>query len=346
MHIVHIIWSLGTGGAETMLIDIINSQVKTESVALAVVNDIVEENLLNKIDSCCLVCLLRRKIGSRSLIPWIRLNLFLFKFRPDIIHFHLEGMRKMVLHPAPKVFTIHNVHTSGNEYRKFHALFAISDGVKEYTKKQGYETVTVWNGIDTKTIRQKSAIVYRPGDVCKIVCVGRLFTPHKGQDILVQALDLLREKGCLNFHLDLIGDGESREQLQELVEKEGLREYISFLGQKDRSYIYSHLCDYDLFVLPSRSEGFGLSVAEALCAKVPVVVCDLEGAMDVIDGGRLGMSFKTGDENSLAEQICTFIKYGEEESVINDACQFAIDHFDIRQTAQRYIEEYNKVLRH
>ena len=315
MRIAHIIWALGTGGAETMLVDIVNAQVETETISVSVVNDMVEDYLLRKIDGRCIVRQFRRKKGSRSLIPWIKLNLFLFKFRPDVIHFHLDGMRKMVFYSAPKVFTIHNVHTSGIEYPKYDALYAISDGVKNYTLQQGFDATTVWNGIQTKSIKRKAENDYKGDGICKIVCVGRLYTPHKGQDVLVQALRKLKGQGVVNYHLDIIGDGESRGQLEKLVKEYDLSEQIALLGQRDRTYIYEHLCDYDLFVLPSRSEGFGLSVAEAMCAKVPVLVCDLEGAMDVIDGGKLGMSFKSEDSINLANQIAGFLKNGAEEKV-------------------------------
>lgn len=345
MRIAHIIWALGTGGAETMLVDIVNAQVETETVSVSVVNDMVEEGLLRKIDERCTVRLFRRKKGSRSLIPWIKLNLFLFKFKPDVIHFHLDGMRKMVFHSAPKVFTIHNVHTSGVEYPKYDALYAISDGVRNYTLQQGFDATTVWNGIHTKSIKRKVGKNYKGDGICKIVCVGRLYTPHKGQDVLVQALGKLKEQGVLNNHLDIIGDGESRAQLEAMISELGLQEYITLLGQRERTFIYEHLCDYDLFVLPSRSEGFGLSVAEAMCAKVPVLVCDLEGAMDVIDGGRLGMSFKTEDSLSLANQIAGFLKNGADEQQTEEACSYAVEHFDICQTAKKYIEEYKEVIK-
>ncbi len=345
MRIAHIIWALGTGGAETMLVDIVNAQVEMESVSVSIVNDMVEDVLLRKIDGRCCVRLFRRKKGSRSLMPWIKLNLFLFKFKPDIIHFHLDGMRKMVFHPAPKVFTIHNVHTSGIEYPKYDALYAISDGVKNYTLQQGFDATTVWNGIQTKSIKRKAGKEYKGDGICKIVCVGRLFTPHKGQDVLVQALGKLKEQGLVNYHLDIIGDGDSRGQLETMISELGLQNYVTLLGQRDRTYIYEHLCDYDLFVLPSRSEGFGLSVAEAMCAKVPVLVCDLEGAMDVIDGGRLGMSFKTKDSISLANQIASFLKNGVDEQQAEDAYSYAVEHFDISQTANRYIEEYKKAIK-
>lgn len=328
-----------------MLVDIANIQCETEDVSISIILNMVDETLIRKIDKRVAVRLFNREKGSRSLIPWIKLNLFLFKFKPDVIHFHLDGMRKMVFHPAPKVFTIHNVHTSGIEYPKYDALYAISDGVKNYTHQQGFDATTVWNGIQTKIIKRKVGKEYKGGGICKIVCVGRIFTPHKGQDVLIQALRKLKGQGVVNYHLDIIGDGESRGQLETMISELGLQEHITLLGQRDRTYIYEHLCDYDLFVLPSRSEGFGLSVAEAMCAKVPVVVCDLEGAMDVIDGGRLGMSFKAADSISLANQIDGFLKNGADEQQTDEAFSYAVEHFDISQTAKRYIEEYKKVIK-
>lgn len=345
MRIVHIVWELGTGGVETMLVDIVNEQIKTEVVAVAVVNEHFEQFLLHKIDSRCTVKLCGRKRGSRNPIPWIKLNTFLFCWKPDIIHFHLEGMRKMVIHPAPKVFTIHNLHTSGAEFGYYKQLYAISEGVRLITQQQGYNAILVWNGIRTDDIKTKEDNFFTPGSLCKIVCVGRLYTPHKGQDVLIGALGLLKQQGVVNYHLDVIGDGESHEQLERLVSELGLKNNVSFLGQRDRTYIYEHLKDYDLFVLPSRSEGFGLSAAEAICAKLPVIVCDLESVKPLIADGRYGVMFHTENIQSLADKIIFFLQKGVEISDLEEARQYIKDNFEIRRTASKYIKEYLKCIR-
>ena len=89
MRIAHIHWSLGTGGIETMLPDIVNEQAKTNDVALVIVNDWVEHSILAKIDQTNVrVVLLNRHAGSRNPWPIIKLNLFLIRFKPDIIHTH------------------------------------------------------------------------------------------------------------------------------------------------------------------------------------------------------------------------------------------------------------------
>jgi glycosyltransferase involved in cell wall biosynthesis len=342
MRIAHIIWALETGGAETMLVDLVNEQVKSEQVTILVVNDMVNKSLACKIDSNCKVRLFGRKLGSKSLIPWIKLNAFLWKYRPDVIHFHLEGMRMMVFYPAPKVFTIHNMHTSGKEYPKYDALYAISDAVKELTKQQGFEATTICNGIHPEKIVEKNDLQEK--NLYRLVCVGRLYTPHKGQDILVDALAILRDKGITNFHVDFIGDGESRPELERQIRNLEVDKYVTLVGQKDRSYIYSHLCEYDLYILPSRSEGFGLTVAEAMCAKVPVMVSDLDGPMEVINEGKLGMHFKSEDPVDMASQLAAFIKEGPDAEVIEKAFEYARENFDIKRVAMAYIESYLKFI--
>lgn len=345
MKIVHIIWGLGIGGAETMLVDIVNIQVRTESVAIVVVNDTVEDSLLQKIDPRCKVKFCGRKIGSKNLIPWIKLNAFLLCFRPDIIHFHLPGMLKLVFYPAPKVFTIHNAYSSSDEYPKYKALYAISDGVKNYTNQQGFGSITIWNGINTCMVKQKVKYESFKDGICKIICIGRLHIEHKGQDILIDAINRLKIEGINNIHLDLIGDGDSRGLLEKQVKLYQLCDNVTFLGSKDRSYIYQHICDYDLCVLPSRSEGFGLTVAEAMCAKVPVMVSNLEGPMEVIDGGRLGMHFKSEDAEDLTNRLDIFIKKGPDPETIEAAWKYANENFDIKRVAARYVEEYKKIVK-
>ena len=102
MKIAHIHWSLGTGGIETMLPDIVSEQAKTNEVALIIVNDWVEKSILAKVDKRVKVVLLNRHAGSKNPLPIIKLNLFLMRFRPDIIHTHAYQEIKLVFYPFGK----------------------------------------------------------------------------------------------------------------------------------------------------------------------------------------------------------------------------------------------------
>ena len=73
MKILHLIWSMTNGGAENMLVDIINYQVKHEDVSLLVVNDLYDESIFARLNKRCQVKMLKRDVGSKN--PFVRLRL-------------------------------------------------------------------------------------------------------------------------------------------------------------------------------------------------------------------------------------------------------------------------------
>ena len=342
MNIVHVIWSLGTGGTESMLADIVNEQVKTNRVSVIIVNDLISEDILKRIDKKCQIYFCNRKTGSKNPLPLIKFNLLLWKLSPQIIHSHMDNLGRFIkLRRVAKVVrTIHCAMGDGHDNKYYDKLYAISEGVQKYTLKQGYESTVVYNGIRTELISAKSneSLCAKP---IRIVNVGRL-QEVKGQHILIEAAQKLIDMGYKDFSIDLIGDGENRATLEVLVEKLGLKTYVNFLGKHDRNYIYSNLKNYDLYIQPSLSEGFGLTLSEAMTAGVPVVTSDQEGPLEVIGHGKHGLYFKTGDALDLAKKIIYFI---ENPSCIDtsSARNFIMDNFDIKNTASRYIEEYHKL---
>ena len=144
--------------------------------------------------------------------------------------------------------------------------------------------------------------------------------------------------------MHFVGDGSDMNKLKELVIKLGLEDDVVLEGLKDRQWVFDHLCDYDLFLQPSDSEGFGLTVAEACAAKLPVLVSDIDGPLEVIDGGKLGMVFRHGDADDLANKLYQFIRDGYEIPIVEEAYQNTLEHYSIAKTTQRYIEEYEKVI--
>lgn len=341
MKIAHITWSMSTGGIETMLVDIVNEQVKTCEVRMFVVNEYYDRDLLTKIDKRVKVALLNRKPGGKSLWPIIKLNAMLMCFRPDVIHCHASNLAPIIKVPFKKVLTIHNTHSQPDYFGKYDCLYCISNAVKVHIAKQGFTNgIVVYNGIHTEEIAVKDYSQLVRGDVMRIICVGRL-NKDKGQRLLIEAAnELVNKRRITGFSIDLIGDGEEREGLEILVDDYGLRNYIKFLGKKPRSWFYPKLKDYDLFVIPSISEGFGLTLAEACAAKLPVLTCDLAGPMEVIDGGRLGDSFKTGEPLFLADGIERFLMKGTDLNRIESAYEYVKKNFDVAITAQKYMKEY------
>lgn len=352
MKIIHIVWQMSMGGAETMLVDIANIQVETEEVHIIAINDNQNLGLMNKLDSrvrffCC-----GRELKSHSIIPFIRLNIYLLRNSPDIIHIHFARIYKYIYYKGIKVRTIHNTNYDIKEYKHYNQCYAISKSVVEEWRHMGIDIPLVMNGINCNLVRYK----YRPNDIRNdtnriwhFIQVSRLHVLQKGQDILIEAL--AKVKAYLNnnssantFVMHFIGEGEDENLLKEIVKKYNLDDNVLFEGVKDRDWVYANLCNFDLFIQPSRYEGFGLTVAEACVAKIPVLVSDNEGPLEIIDGGRLGMTFQNKNVDDLADKIIKVLHGKYNYMLIEPAYQHILSHYDVRQTAMQYIEEYIKLM--
>ena len=125
--------------------------------------------------------------------------------------------------------------------------------------------------------------------------LGRL-TEQKGYDVLVRSLAQLPE-----VHAVIVGDGEERAPLEGLARELGVAERLHILGWQDdpRSYLTS----LDVFVLPSRFEGFPLSIVEAMQAGLPVVAADVGSIAEALDDERAGTLVPPDEPEALARAL-------------------------------------------
>jgi glycosyltransferase involved in cell wall biosynthesis len=345
MKILHVIFSFTTGGAETMLVDIMNEQVKTQRVELLIINDTISKYLIANINKEVVIHYLNRRPGSRNPFPIMKFNYWVFKINPEVIHFHNDtGINLLrIKTKAITCLTIHDVNISILNLYKYKKLFSISNAVKEDVLTRGkMESVLVYNGIKFEDIEFNSCL--DKIDKFKIVQISRLDYQKKGQHILLEALYILvKEKGLTNLQVDLIGEGDSLEYLKNLAKQLNIEKYVNFLGLKSRKFIYGNIKNYQLLVQPSLYEGFGLTVVEGIAAKIPVLVSDIEGPMEIIDNGRYGLFFKTGDVQECAEKLFEIINeyYTVKNSNrITEAYNYAKMNFNIDITALNYLNNY------
>lgn len=368
MHITHLYWSLCYGGIETMLVNIANTQAMLgEKVSIIIINDKYEESLVKSINPNIGLYFLNRKESSKDISFILKLNILLGKLQPDIIHTHCSDITKILRSKYIKRLctTIHSLPygpvKNGNIFKEFTRkfsgskrvksnvecldkipyIFSISNAVKQMLlDNYGMNSVIIPNGIITK--RFSVAKSDTPKIPLRIIMVSRLEHEKKGQDLLIEAAAKL--KGIVT--VDLIGVGPSMEYLKELTQKFSAENIIHFLGKQTQDYIASHLADYDLFIQPSRWEGFGLTVAEAMSARVPVLVSEGQGPAEVTCGNKYGWTFTNGDVNDLIEKIIYIIKYYNEAiKKAKTARQYVINTYDVSVTAKKYIEEYRKIFK-
>ena len=130
-----------------------------------------------------------------------------------------------------------------------------------------------------------------------ICAVGRL-SFEKGFDILLKAFSEIDNS---EIHLVIIGDGKLKKELVEYTNKFSIYDKVHFPGFINP---YKILQNSSLFVLPSRSEGFGLALVEALALGVPVVSTSCPGApQEILLNGKLGHLVEPENTRSLTSAI-------------------------------------------
>jgi len=132
-----------------------------------------------------------------------------------------------------------------------------------------------------------------------LVTVARL-DEVKGHTVLISALRLFKKK-FPRFISVFIGDGPLRRRLEKEVKDAGLEEHIIFLGF--RQDIAKLLPFFDIFVLPSLSEGLPNSVLEAMASGLPVVASAVGGIPEAVTDGYNGRTVPPSDPDSLAEAL-------------------------------------------
>jgi glycosyltransferase involved in cell wall biosynthesis len=129
--------------------------------------------------------------------------------------------------------------------------------------------------------------------------VGRLDV-QKGHRYLLQALPRIRQK-CEDIRLMVIGDGPLREALREEARRLGVADIVEFTGYRDDAAAL--MGRFDILVVPSLWEGFGLVLLEAMAAARPVVASRVSAIPEIVVDGETGILVPPSDPESLAEAV-------------------------------------------
>lgn len=361
--VLQLISSLTVGGAERLLINFAASCTPGAGVAqvFVVINDRIHPDFEAELmASGHPVYFLRRAPGNRN--PRIILTLLNIIRRHDIraIHAHDSGAKHFAMlsklyRPMSVGTTIHNtgiVQSWDRVKLRLHQRFvdwniAISAAVERECASVNLKRLfKVHNGIPLQPFRaiDRERVFAAP---LRLVNVARIYPKQKGQDILIKALTICVAKG-LDLRCDFVGsppegDSATLGSLKALTIAEGVSDRVRFLcGRTD---VRAPLGEADMFVLPSRFEGFGLVLLEAMAAGLPVIAADVDGPAELLVDGANGIKFKVADAQDLADKIMALAARPDVAARLAATGREFVTEFDIANMRDQYFGIYAQMMK-
>ena len=199
-------------------------------------------------------------------------------------------------------------------FKKADVVQAISHFLAAFGRDSGHpkEVVVVPNGVDLHSFSRqqdlaemntlKQTLGKKYGDVY-LVTTSRLVKKNAIDDC-IRALEYIPP----HVSLLVIGVGEEEARLRDLSRSIGMRDRVIFLGFLPSDQIPLFLSISDIFVRPSRSEGFGNSFIEAMAAGIPVIATPVGGIPDFIDDHETGLFCRPDNPKSLGEAVMQYIE--------------------------------------
>lgn len=359
MRVLHVINSLGTGGAETLLRDSLplvrQSCERVSLLTLSGTEPSIREELRR--EGIRVFHTGAPSLKSPGQVKGIRR--VLGRERPDIVHVHLFPSLYWAALAAGSSSLVYTEHNTWNRrrarallrpveamvYRRYRRISCISEeagkalirwipGIRPRVR-------VIHNGIATERflnaapspIRREDPVLRERGE---IVIMASSFTEKKDHATLIRALALLPR----TFALLLPGDGPARGRAVSLADEMGLGNRVVFPGNRNDIPSLMKACDYA--VQSSRWEGFGLAAVEAMASGLPVIASRVPGLTEVVRGA--GLLFEAGNPEELASAIMGL--RGDEElrkRMVSLGFERA-QSFHIREMVRKQIGLYRDVL--
>jgi glycosyltransferase involved in cell wall biosynthesis len=159
----------------------------------------------------------------------------------------------------------------------------------------------IHNGIDLEEMQVPRGNAPPESRTPYLLCIA-MHNEKKGLDVMLRAFALIKD-AMPSLKLVLVGDGPLRGELESLALSLGIRVRVEFLGLRGRDQVSALIHGCEAFVLPSRSEPFGISIIEALACKKPVVSTTVGGIPEIIENGKNGILVEPDNPGALAAAL-------------------------------------------
>ena len=364
MKILYVMFSFTTGGMEKLQVDTCNAMIKrNHEVSLCIINNLYSSEMLNKLDKKLDLIMLNRRPRVIDKIKAIKSILDIVnKKNIEVIHCNGINTPEMVLLSKiikPNIKIYYTIHDSG-QYKNLSfrqiilrniickKLIAISKCVEREMIQYGAhksKVIKIYNGVDIEKYSKRSRNKKFDINNIKICNVARIIPQKKGQDLLIKAIEKLRidfpNIKCYFLGEDLSDNQNNINELKELVSKLKLENNIIFLGNIED--ITKVLSDMDIFVMPSRYEGFGLALVEAMAMKLPCIASKLDGPYEIIGNEDRGLLFESGNYKELYKKLYYMITNFEYfNNMTPMSLEYVLENFDLKKMIDNLEKVYEQ----
>lgn len=375
--VVHVIYSLGVGGLENGLVNLINNMPRDRYrhaiVCLHSFNDFAKRIQPSDIP----IYSLDKKHG-KDFGLYMRLGRLLRRLKPDVVHTRnlaaLEGQvvaaiavpyaRRVHGEHGRDVFDVAGLSVKYNLLRRLirpfvHRYIALSRDLEQWLVNQiGVEPShisQIYNGVDNQKFRPRRAGDPAPpwlpqfADSRHVVIgsVGRMAVVKDHLTLVRSFIELLRMRPDLReiVRLVIVGDGPCREDCAQLLAEAGISDYAYLPGE--RNDVAELMRGMDIFVLPSLGEGISNTILEAMATSLPVVATRVGGNPELVQPSVTGCLVPANAPQAMAHALLKYVCDVQLRHSHGSAGRAIIEQrFSLPAMVAAYMQTYDAVLQH
>lgn len=329
MKILFLIHDLSVGGAEKVLVNLVNNMDKTKfDITVMTLFDVGINKQFISPDVHYKTCFKHMVRGNSHLMKLLsprQLHKWLIKEKYDVEVSYLEGPSARVISgcPYPDTKLVSWIHSEQKSrglaaqsfrsfaesvkcYQRFDRIVCVSEPVKNHFKSiyPDIANITVlYNTNDTEKILELSGeevkdVELSNGEI-KICGVGKI-VKSKGFDRLARIHCRLRKEGY-PIHTYILGVGSDQEMIQKYICEQGEQQFFTFLGYQTNPYKYVSKCE--MFVCASTTEGFSTAATESLIVGTPVCTVNVSGMNEMLGNNNEYGVITENNEEALYQGI-------------------------------------------
>lgn len=373
MKILITIPCLLTGGTEIQTLNLVRALVKGgHQVTTACYFEYAENMVKLYEDAGSIVVLFSKegvRLGGVKGIIFLLKNLWKIKFslRPDVVHVQYMApgaIPIILLKLMGQKSIVATAHTNADVYgaKAMKLLkFLQSHVLRTFTcitlraEKNFFDSCSLFDPSIRRIPAHAHYTIYNalPGyiqitnkireskDIITIGVVSRL--EHiKGMDLVVPAFAQVYEKNK-NIRLLVVGDGSLRQQMEDNANKFHLKSNIEFVGRQEQAALQSYYDKIDVLLMPSRSEGFGLTAIEGMARGCVLVASNTGGLPEVVREGYVGLLHQPESMDDLANKVCCLIENPKHFEQMRSHLHDYVQQFTFERYADLFNDLYSKL---